>query len=230
MDNRPHFSWSNTLTYIGLICFILFLGYGYLWFYHPISSKTPIKSVQSGLFIYKYRWVIYTILCGAQLLLLLISVLRIRAMRIPKLFKYVLYLLPVAFIVGEVWLQFSIVSIWKSLNAPIDDGAYAVFRYIQKFNIFTLAESVAKLPEGIMSLKTPSYLMTYSYLSLFLFIIISIPIKPLKSVYLASVCIKAIFIMIAVGLYGWSAFVLYQHMIAEDPFALLESLLALGKS
>ncbi len=228
MDNRPHFSWSNTLAYIGAICFALALGYGYLWLYHPISANIPLKSIQSGLYIYKYRWIIYAIICGAQLLLLLVAALRIRAMHIPMLIKYVLYLLPIGFILGEVWLQFSIVSIWKSLNVPIDEGAYAIFRYIQKFNIFTLAEGISKLPEGVMSLKAPSYLMMYCYLILF-FCILIVPSE--RADYRPHILLfsgKLIMIGITIIAYVWSAVILYQHMIAEDPFALLESLMALG--
>lgn len=193
------------------------------YFQYKLNFKTSFTQVSSYLTLYQQRALILIATSIFIALFLLIIYRRIFAFKCHLFIRTILAVIPTAFIAALSLLSFNIYLILLELNIPFGQGLFTLRKYLQNFSTDLVLQAITTLPYQLNSIKTPLYIVIYSYLSMFT----SMIFLPLQISFSANSIWKkfnALLILSFVILLGISAYYLIIHFIINDPFLPYESL------
>lgn len=226
-SQKPHSQFFSRFTAFTLLSWLLIafiISIGYFYYHYSLNFKTQFTQINSSLTIYQQRE--YLIISSALFLGLtwLTVFVRLCSVKTNLGIKIFFILIPIIFLLSISWLGWSLYSIYITLNIPFGKGVFAIKKYLQSFSIDMILAALSNLPYQLNSIKIPTYGAIFSYILMFLVMILS-PFKfqlNLRSIWRK---LNAPLILLYIALLFISIYYLVEFFILQDPFKPYEHLL-----
>lgn len=220
-NNFSRFTALSMCSWI-LIALIIFISFFYDHF--ELNFKTKFTTINSYLVIFQQRNTIFYGVSAFIALFLVTIILRILSFKTYIIFKFPLLLIPIVFLTSLIWLKFNLYLLILELNIPVNDGIFALKRYIQNFSINLILHSLTTLPNQLNSIKIPLYGVIYSYLAMFsliIFIPLCINFKTSSLWQRLNVFLSLLFVIVFI----LSVYYLIINFVMHDPFKPYEQMM-----